>query len=56
MSARVRAVQERRRSNAAGPHQSQPTRADRLAVALADYEDDTPTETANPDPTSEETK
>lgn len=45
MSARVRAVQERRRSNAAGPHQSQPTRADRLAAVLADYEDDPTPET-----------
>jgi hypothetical protein len=54
MSARVRAVQERRRSNAAGPHQSHQTRADRLAAVLADWEDDTPTETTNPDPTTEE--
>lgn len=33
---------------------TRPTRADRLAVALADYEDDTPTETTNPDPTTKE--
>jgi hypothetical protein len=33
---RVRAVQERRRSNAAGPHGTRQTRAAMLAQALAD--------------------
>jgi hypothetical protein len=54
MSARVRVVQERRRSNAAGPHKASRTRAERLSAVLADWEDDTPTETTNPDPTSKE--
>lgn len=36
MSDRVRAVQERRRSSAAGPHGRRPTRAEMLADALAD--------------------
>lgn len=40
MSDRVRAVQERRRSSAAGTHGHEPTRADQLAAALADELDD----------------
>lgn len=37
---RVRAVQDRRRSNAAGPHTSTQTRAHELDAALADWIDD----------------
>lgn len=40
MNARSQAVQERRRSNAAGPHGSRPTRAEELEDALADFEDE----------------
>jgi hypothetical protein len=36
MTGRVRAVQERRRSGAAGPHSRRPTRAEEKAQALAD--------------------
>lgn len=36
MNSRVRAVQERRRSNAAGAHVTRATRAAMLAQALAD--------------------
>lgn len=47
---RVRAVQERRRSNAAGPHRGRPTRAEELAAALAlELEDDDRTETESLD-------
>lgn len=35
-SGRVRAVQGRRRSSAAGPHDHTPTRAEELADAIAD--------------------
>lgn len=37
MGNRVRAVQDRRRSNAAGPHGCTPTRASQLADALDDW-------------------
>lgn len=37
---RIRAVQERRRSNAAGPHTAERTRADELAAALVDWNDE----------------
>lgn len=46
MSDRVRAVQERRRSNAAGPHGRRPTRAEELSAALAEYEEETRTDDA----------
>ena len=36
---RVQAVQGRRRSNAAGPHGTRPTRAAQLAEALDDWDD-----------------
>lgn len=39
-SNRVRAVQQLRRSNAAGPHGSRPTRAAQMAEALADWNDE----------------
>lgn len=42
---RVRAVQERRRSNAATPHDTQPTRAQQIADALTDWDDDTTPDT-----------
>lgn len=40
MNDHTRAVQERRRSNAAGAHGTEPTRAELLADALDDYADD----------------
>jgi hypothetical protein len=40
MSDRVQHVQGLRRSGAAGPHGSERTRAEELAEALADYEDE----------------
>jgi len=39
-TSRTRAVQERRRSNAAGPHNTSKTRALQLQDALSDYTDD----------------
>ncbi|MBL8926332.1 MAG: hypothetical protein JNM77_08835 [Pseudonocardia sp.] len=39
MDGRTRAVQERRRSSAAGPHGRRPTRAEELEQALADQLD-----------------
>lgn len=39
MTDRVRAVQDRRRSNAAGPHGRRPTRAEELADAIEDQDD-----------------
>lgn len=47
MNARVQRVQGLRSSGAAGPHGHRPTRADELAAAVADYEDETEDETGH---------
>ena len=46
MNARTRAVQERRRSGAAGPHGGRPTRSAELADALEDFYDNDPDDDA----------